>query len=94
MQRTRFLSRLAGITLFALIFGSNVESSPAAPRAARPPVTAPRVSRGAAWFNQSQMVITSQGVMHRTAAARLGLRGTPLPTAGNGGGTQDPGLRR
>lgn len=94
MQRTRF-SRLAGITaVFASILGLGVGSSPAAPRAPRPTVTAQRASRAPAWFNQSQMVITSQGVMHRTAAARLGLRGTPLPTAGNAGGTQDPGIRR
>ena len=97
MQRTRFFSRLAcTTTLFALVFGLGMESSEAAPWAARPAVNHQRVSRSRApaWFNQSQMVITSQGVMHRAAAARLGLRGTPLPSGGTGGGTQDPGIRR
>jgi len=34
----------------------------------------------AGWMNPSQMVQTSQGVMHRDAAARLGLPGTPIPS--------------
>ena len=97
MQRNRFLRRMAcTTTLFALVFGFTMESSAAAPWATRTPANHQRVSRSRApvWFNQSQMVITSQGVMHRAAAARLGLRGTPLPSGGTGGGTQDPGIRR
>jgi len=34
---------------------------------------------GAGWMNPALMVYTSQGVMHRDAAARLGLAGTPFP---------------
>lgn len=33
------------------------------------------------WANLSLLVMTSQGVMHRDAAARLGLAGTPLPAS-------------
>ena len=91
MQRTRLLT---GTTLLiALVLGFGADIAPAATRGARP-AAAKRVNRAPAWFNQSQMVITPQGVMHRTAAARLGLPGTPLPTSGGSGGTQDPGVRR
>jgi predicted metalloprotease with PDZ domain len=34
---------------------------------------------GAGWINPALMVRTSQGVMHKDAAARLGLAGTPFP---------------
>jgi hypothetical protein len=93
MQRIRLLS-LAGATLLTMLVTLSVENATAAPRPERPTAAVKRPSRAPAWLNQSQMVITSQGVMHRSAAARLGLPGTPLPTGGNGGGTQDPGVRR
>jgi len=43
-----------------------------------PPMSNPMSPAG--WMNPSQMVQTSQGVMHRDAAARLGLPGTPIPS--------------
>jgi hypothetical protein len=48
-----------------------------------PPTNATRgpVSPRGGLINPSQMVITSQGVMHKAAAARLGLSGTPYSGA-------------
>src|SRR5205085_2082532 len=48
----------------------------------------PAVGGKGGWMNPALMVQTSQGVMHRDAAARLGLEGTPLPTSPTSGGSQ------
>jgi hypothetical protein len=45
----------------------------------------PGVMAGGAVLNPAQMVITSQGVMHRDAAARLGLSSTPFQSNGASG---------
>jgi len=91
-------------------FSGAPESSGGIPSSGRPlpgagtPSNAPPVPASSGFLNPSQMVITSQGVMHRAAAARLGLSGTPFSGAPessggvpSGGGTSLPGastLRR
>jgi S1-C subfamily serine protease len=42
------------------------------------------LSTSGGWMSPSQMVLTSQGAMHKDAAARLGLPGTPIE------GTEEP----
>jgi PDZ domain len=56
-------------------------SFPGAGSSAGSPSSAPPVPTSSGFLNPSQMVITSQGVMHKDAAARLGLSGTPFSGA-------------
>ena len=57
------------------LFQMNV---PALVTIARADSTATASARGAGWMNPDLMVRTSQGVMHRDAAARLGLPSEPF----------------
>jgi hypothetical protein len=94
MQLTRLMNQLARLTaVFAVFFALGVEHLPAQIRAPRAASAPKRPARQPGLINPSQMVMTPQGAMHRSAAARLGLPTTPFPT-GTGGGNQDPNARR
>jgi predicted metalloprotease with PDZ domain len=100
-----FLNRLAvtgsGATIMVIRNGSVQTLTILSPRPSGLPRRGPAVASSAGGLiNPSQMVITSQGVMHKDVAARLGLPGVPftgspessggVPTTSFLGGTRRP----
>ena len=80
MQRIKFFA--APLALILGLCAADVQGAPRRP--ARPAATR---FASAGIMSPSQMVITPMGVMHRSAAIRLGLPFTPYPSGGGDGPT-------
>src|SRR5262245_227158 len=74
---TAFVNRLSQATNIAIVRDGRTQII-GAPVVARTNPNQAGVPSSVGWMNPALMVRTSQGVMHRDAAARLGLAGTPL----------------